>query len=271
MVDKKVYEYNLHMSRFFSGNQKTIKRKGKITDLTIEGEKTTLYLYPFDKGIVFRRGKRTYHLNPEAVMVKKNRVFIGPIGMIEHLLFSLFLFGVDNILIESQRDLPIFDGSALGYYHLIKDIGIIDLRRKRRLFRFREAMIRKRESTIITRDDDKVAMILSYHPEKIPLSKTRIRLKDPHDLIQARTFVFTSSDDPRIRNYRFGIGITEKGCLPDLRHPDEPIRHKLLDLIGDLYTTGRPFTARIEAINPNHRINIALVKNQWRRDDSRGV
>jgi UDP-3-O-acyl-N-acetylglucosamine deacetylase len=184
--------------------------------------------------------------------------------MIEHILFTLFIFGIDNIIIEVSKDLPIFDGSAVVYRNFIGDLGVTNLRRKRRFFKFNDALIRKRGNRIISWRKPRVEISVLYDPGHKLLRPVRIGLNDPYDLLRARTFDFIEESDPRLKNYRFGLGITEEAFFPELRYPDEPARHKLLDLIGDLYTVGRPFLGKIMAINPNHALNIAFVKSQWR-------
>jgi UDP-3-O-acyl-N-acetylglucosamine deacetylase len=83
------------------------------------------------------------------------------------------------------------------------------------------------------------------------------------EIAPARTFVFTNEDDPRLKNLPpYGIGITKNGirAVTPLRFPDEPVRHKLLDLLGDLYVLKRNLYGRITGRNTSHRINLEFVR-----------
>ncbi len=79
----------------------------------------------------------------------------------------------------------------------------------------------------------------------------------------ARTFVFTEENDERLKDLPpYGIGITSSNIFArsPLRFADEPVRHKLLDLLGDLYVLGRPVYGRIKAKNTSHRLNLCFVR-----------
>ncbi|HIE06286.1 MAG TPA: hypothetical protein EYP58_05740 [bacterium (Candidatus Stahlbacteria)] len=251
------------MQSLFPGNQKTINDTVELAGFTIDGSKTEVQLHPFDKGIVFQKGRTEYPLNPAPIVVKKNRVYIGPIGMIEHLLAVLAGLGIDNILVEvGGGELPIFDGSVKEYYEALSDTGIYDLKTARNFFKFQTGELDISESYIEAEESDCAELKIEYDPGHPMVRKSRVKFSRIEDLAGARTFGFVRADDPRLKDYRFGVGITDDQIYPALRYPDEPIRHKLLDLIGDLYTIGRPFTGKIRAKNPNHQLNTTFVKQQ---------
>lgn len=253
------------MPKLFSGNQKTIKDKIGLSGFTIDGSKTAVNLHSSDLGIAFKKGREVYSLSPEAISVRENRVCIGPISMIEHILAVLAGLGIDNILIEVKGfELPIFDGSPGEYCDAVRSVGIYDLKNPRDFFRFRTDELDISNSHIESRESTTVEVEVEYDPGHPMIEKGRLNFSKIEDLTRARTFAFVERDDPRIGDYRFGLGITDDGFYPGLRYPDEPIRHKLLDLIGDLYTIGRPFTGTIRAKNPNHQLNTAFVKKQYR-------
>ncbi|MBE0433688.1 UDP-3-O-acyl-N-acetylglucosamine deacetylase [candidate division WOR-3 bacterium] len=83
------------------------------------------------------------------------------------------------------------------------------------------------------------------------------------EIMEARTFVFTDEDDPRLRDLPpYGIGITCKGIYSSspLRFPDEPVRHKVLDLLGDLYVLGGGLRGKVVAENTSHRLNSIFIR-----------
>ncbi|UCD05315.1 MAG: UDP-3-O-acyl-N-acetylglucosamine deacetylase, partial [candidate division WOR-3 bacterium] len=82
------------------------------------------------------------------------------------------------------------------------------------------------------------------------------------EIAPARTFVFTDDNDHRLRKLPpYGMGITGNRVYSasPLRFPDEPVRHKLLDLLGDLYVLKGRLSGRINATNTSHRLNIEFA------------
>jgi UDP-3-O-acyl-N-acetylglucosamine deacetylase len=83
------------------------------------------------------------------------------------------------------------------------------------------------------------------------------------DIAPARTFVFTSEEDPRLQDLPpYGIGITRNKTYSaePLRFPDELVRHKVLDLLGDLFVMKRSLVGRITGRNTSHSLNLQFVR-----------
>jgi UDP-3-O-acyl-N-acetylglucosamine deacetylase len=83
------------------------------------------------------------------------------------------------------------------------------------------------------------------------------------EIATARTFVFTEEGDPRLQRIpAYGIGITGKNTYSasPLRFADEPVRHKILDLLGDLYVIRQPIYGLIKGVNTSHCLNLEFVR-----------
>jgi UDP-3-O-[3-hydroxymyristoyl] N-acetylglucosamine deacetylase len=84
-----------------------------------------------------------------------------------------------------------------------------------------------------------------------------------NEIAAARTFVFTDEDDPRLRRIPdYGIGITERSTYSatPLRFADEPVRHKILDLLGDMYVLNSPIYGTIQGENTHHWLNLQFMR-----------
>lgn len=196
------------------------------------------------------------------------------ISTVEHLLSSLYIFGVDNALIELDNlEVPILDGSALEFVTAIRRAGLVEqpARRKYLVIR-RELHLEERGKTISI-----------YPAGRFEISYS---IEFNHPLIQKQTFEFEASPDNFAREIApartFGflheveelrknglvrggsmenaIVLTKTGILNDiLRFRDEFVRHKILDNIGDLSLIGHPFIGRIVASKAGHALHTLLV------------
>ena len=179
------------------------------------------------------------------------------VGTVEHLLAALFGLGIDNVRIEVDGpELPVMDGSAAPFVYLIRSAGIFEQREERQVLRIRrkiEVVDGDRSISIEPARDFRVSYAVDFdHPairrQEIdlgPLSPERFE----RDISAARTFGFL-----REVHALWDAGFARGGSLdntvvlddekvvnPDgLRWPDEFVRHKVLDLCGDLALLGLP-------------------------------
>ncbi len=212
--------------------------------------------------------KNVVSLKPDNIFVENHTIVIGPkkeIKVVEHFFSALYGLNIFNVKIDLfGNELPFFDGSSLDFvkslieYRLNKDIKTVKLDR--------EIFVQEGESFIHYEPLDKglfIDMELT-HPF---IQKQHIGLNINQEnyikkIAPARTFVFTDESDPRLKDLPpYGIGITEKGiyCNEPLRFPDEPVRHKILDLLGDLYFLQKRLSGKIKACNTFHRLNLKFL------------
>ena len=193
----------------------------------------------------------------------------------EHLLSSLRALGVDNVRVEiDQLEVPILDGSALPWAELLDQAGMRKQRRHRRYLRILrpvEVTEGDKRISIEPAQDFQVVCETRYpHPLVGPqrLEMTITPRAYVEGIAPARTFGF-EQDLAMLRDMGLirGASLENAVCFgPDsvlneggLRFPDEPCRHKLLDLIGDLALLGHPLLGRVVASRAGHAMHVALV------------
>jgi UDP-3-O-[3-hydroxymyristoyl] N-acetylglucosamine deacetylase len=264
--------------------EQTIRRAVECQGVGLHsGAPVTLRILPAPpgSGIVFRRvdldgfeveavGRNVARVSYATSLMKKSVL----ISTTEHLLSSFIGTGIDNAIVELDNlELPILDGSARPFVEAILRGGIRKQRRPRTYLR----MLRELE----IREGDK--FIAVYPAENYSVSYT---INFPHPLIgketfsvdlsngsyfseiaPARTFGFLHEADAmrqqgliRGASPENAIVLTREGIMnPPLRFRDEFVRHKVLDLIGDLALLGRQILGRVVADRAGHAMHTALV------------
>ena len=193
----------------------------------------------------------------------------------EHLLSVLRALGVDNVRVEiDQLELPILDGSALPFARMLQEAGLKRQRRWRRYLRMRKRVeVREGDKRISIEPGwafDVDCETLYPHPLVGP-QRIQLRITPENYLKQiapARTFGF-ERDLAMLRDMGLirGASLENAVCFgadcvmndSGLRYPDEPCRHKLLDLIGDVALLGHPLLGRVVARRAGHAMHVALV------------
>lgn len=193
----------------------------------------------------------------------------------EHLLSSLRALGVDNVRIEiDQLEVPILDGSALPWADLLREAGMRKQRRRRRYLRvIRPVEVSDGEKRISIEPDQEFRVVCETRyphplvgPQRMELTVTPQAYVEA--IAPARTFGFVQDLD-QLRDQ----GLIRGACLENavcfgtdsvlneggLRFADEPCRHKLLDLIGDLALLGYPLLGKVVASRAGHAMHVALV------------
>jgi UDP-3-O-[3-hydroxymyristoyl] N-acetylglucosamine deacetylase len=197
------------------------------------------------------------------------------ISTTEHLLSVLYSMGIDNAIIEIDNlEVPIVDGSGAPFADLIRQAGLRTLRRKRRYLRIRDAVsveVPGKKITILPCDRFLLTCHIYFdHPlvghQTAQMEVTPERYAS--DIAPARTFGFAWELD-QMRNMGLIRGATLDNAVcfdrstalnPEgLRFPDEPCRHKVLDLIGDLALIGKPLLGHVVAERAGHAMHAALV------------
>ena len=196
---------------------------------------------------------------------------------IEHLMSALHAYKISNILIKMNEEVPVMDGSAVEFCRLLEEAGIEDQKEKRedlwvdKVYEIGEPADEKGYIRIEPADSFSVSYLIDY-PEPIGkqsyLYEHKNALSFQEEIAPARTFGFVSELESLEK-----MGLAEGGrwdnvILVDkarvvntqLRFPNEFVRHKILDVIGDLYLTGRPIRGKVTAERSGHRHNVALVK-----------
>ena len=236
---------------------------------------------PEDTGIVFRRVdldnfcieatiKNVARVSYATTLMKQGVL----ISTVEHLLSSLYIYGVDNALVEMDNlEVPILDGSALEFVNAIQHAGLRKQRSKRKYLVIQKPLHleeRNRKISIFPADSFQISYTIEFNHPLIQQQSFDFRASPDsfaREIAPARTFGFYREVEELRRNglVRGGslenaIVLTEDGILNDiLRFRDEFVRHKILDNIGDLALIGRPFIGRIVAAKAGHAMHTHLV------------
>ena len=198
------------------------------------------------------------------------------IRTVEHLLSALHAYGVTNLLIKVHGEIPVLDGSALEFCKSLEDAGIEEQGERRQ-----ELVIDRlyvvgddgdKKLTVEPAEGFSISYLLRY-PPPVGEQSYEFRLSSPdqyrEEIAPARTFGFMR--DMKMMNE---LGLASGGRLDNcilvgednvintqLRFEDEFVRHKILDIIGDLYLLGYPVRGKVTAQFTGHRNNIALLRS----------
>jgi UDP-3-O-[3-hydroxymyristoyl] N-acetylglucosamine deacetylase len=197
------------------------------------------------------------------------------ISTTEHLLSTFYSMGIDNAYVEIDNlEVPILDGSGQPFVELLAEAGIRHTRRRRRYLRILEPInLEANGKRISIQPADSFALTCKVefdHPligeRSLDLQVTPVTYA--REIAPARTFGFEWELD-QMRNMGLirgasmdsAVCFTRTGVLNPggLRFPDEPCRHKALDLIGDLALIGRPLLGHVVAELAGHAMHVALV------------
>jgi len=209
--------------------------------------------------------------SPRRTSVCNNSV---EVHTIEHLMAALWALGIDNMLIEIDGpELPGLDGSAKSFVNTLKKAGIENQGVPKKIFQVKSPIWVEEDGAVIMILPDnqfRVSYTLNYeHPllKAQYLSFTIDENTFEKEIASSRTFCLEREvDDLRKQglgkgaNYENTVVVGEKGVIDnDLRFDDEFARHKILDLLGDLYLLGYSIRGHIIAMRSGHPLNIKLV------------
>ena len=236
---------------------------------------------PSGTGILFRRtdldgfeieavGYNVAKVSYATSLMKKGVL----ISTTEHLLSALVGVGVDNAIIELDNlELPILDGSAKPFVEMIQKAGLRKQRRRRTYLRVREAIEladRGKFIAIYPAESYSASYSIDFPHPAIGRETFEVGLSNGSYLEQiapARTFG-SREDEQAMRNMGLIRGASRENCVvltkdgienPPLRFEDEFVRHKVLDLIGDLALIGKRLLGRVVADRAGHAMHTALV------------
>lgn len=246
----------------------------------------TVHPAPENTGIVFRRIDLNPVIEIKASALNVQETFMcsvlchqnAKIGTIEHFMAALSALGIDNIFIDiNAAELPVVDGSSAPFILLLETAGRVDQSQPRHYLKVLK--------TVRVTDGDRFVE-LSPHETGLKLD---IEITSPHPVIHKTpcklTYVLQEStfskEISRARTYGFAkeldqlhakklalgaslenaVGVGEDSILNPggLRYPDEFVRHKVLDAIGDLYCAG-PILGCFKALQPGHALNNAVLR-----------
>ncbi len=241
---------------------------------------------PAGSGIVFRRvdldgfeieaiGRNIARVSYATSLMKKGVL----ISTTEHILSAFIGTGIDNAIVELDNlELPILDGSAQPFVELIHCAGIRKQRRSRTYFKIRRALeLREGDKFIAVypAQSYSVSYSINFPHPLIGKETFSVELQNGNylrDLAPARTFG-SRADEQAMRHMGLIRGASRENCIvlsatgvenPPLRFPDEFVRHKVVDLIGDLALVGKHILGNVVADRAGHAMHTALVSRLLR-------
>lgn len=220
------------------------------------------------------------------------------VSTVEHALSALYALGVDNCLIEVDGpEMPILDGSAKYYVQAIQKVGLQEQEPEQKVFVVKEPIeyISERGNKMLILPSDKyeVEVTITYPTGLLREQKAELYnlAEYSREISSARTFCFVREIEPLLRmglikggdlqnalviyetpmsqeglDYmtdKLGqprLDATKLGYLSPLNYPNEPSRHKLLDIIGDMSLVGCYIQGKIMALRPGHTFNTQCAK-----------
>ncbi|MDD3345455.1 MAG: UDP-3-O-acyl-N-acetylglucosamine deacetylase [Candidatus Omnitrophica bacterium] len=268
--------------------QQTISRQISLSGIGIHtGKNVNITLKPAQpcSGVTFIRmdlpGNPRIPANVQSFLAEKftRRSSIADNGAevqtIEHLMSVLSSMGIDNIDIEIDgNELPGLDGSAVKFLEALEGAGTVEQGKDRYVHTVKEPILVKEGNssiTILPADDFKISYTLDYnHPllrsQSFEISVNLESFKS--QIAPARTFCL-ESEASELRKQGLGLGasydntlvVGEDGVIGNkLRFKDEFARHKVLDLIGDLYLAACPIRGHVVAFRSGHSLNLKLAQ-----------
>jgi UDP-3-O-acyl N-acetylglucosamine deacetylase len=266
--------------------QRTLRKEARFSGRGLQtGRKVSMRCLPApaDAGIVFHRtdlgGGRGISLRQMAVPEpgrRRTSLGTGPVKVqtVEHFLAALWALGIGNLTVEIDGgELPAMGGSPSGFLSELEAAGTEDQDLRERVLEITEPVTvseGNRSVSILPYDRFSVSYLIDYDVACIGRQKFSMDLDGEsfkREIAPARTFCMLR-EALLLRLTGLGRGATLSNTLVlsgrgpvrnRFRFPDEPVRHKVADLIGDLYVLNRPLRGRVEAVRSGHRLNAMLV------------
>lgn len=266
--------------------QRTLQKRVSAVGIGLfNGEKVSICLCPAKEntGIVFQRidlpHRPTFPAQPKYVQGTPRCTMIGNgkdfVQTVEHLLAALRAYSIDNVLIEiSNYEVPIFDGSSLPFVTMIEEAGICELEFEKTVYRIKTPIFwSKGDVHLIALPSEEYRLSYTLHYPHSTTIGTQfytfvLNQEDfKNEIASCRTFSIYEEIAPMIEKGLIKGGSLDNAIVikedavvnPDgLRYPDEMVRHKIIDLIGDLSLVP-PFLAHVFAIRSGHTSNNAFA------------
>jgi UDP-3-O-[3-hydroxymyristoyl] N-acetylglucosamine deacetylase/3-hydroxyacyl-[acyl-carrier-protein] dehydratase len=266
--------------------QQTLNRAATYSGVGLHsGNKVTMTFLPAapNTGIRFRRtdleGKPELEAKVENVVENNRSTTLAKghtrVHTVEHVLATFAGYGVDNAVVElDSNEPPIADGSAREYCHLIEEAGIVPQDERREPYVITEPIELEMGETVMSLFPDEGFKISCTSADRggrfTQFYSVDVTPKTwEKELAHARTFCFYDEIEFLIKNGLIKGGSLENAVVirddavlttEPLRYPEEFVRHKILDIVGDLFLLGRPIHGHLVAVKPSHAGNCELVR-----------
>mgnify|MGYP001499776199 FL=1 len=277
-------------------NQKTLKNPLNFSGIGLHsGKISNICLRPSEPntGIVFKRVdlKTNNIIYPNFSNVSDtflnttiSNEFGVKVSTIEHLMGALYGLGVDNVLIEIDNDeVPILDGSAKEFIEKIVTTGLRKSEAPIKIIKINKKVIFKDKERFISIEPSKLSLDINFELKyKNPVignqkNKINIYEDDLNDIFNSRTFcLFEDIENIKKKGFAKGGSLDNAVVVKDdkvlnnrgLRNKLEFVNHKILDCLGDLYTSGYRIIASVTCSQGGHYLTNQLLKKVFENKDN---
>lgn len=267
-------------------NQQTLNKPASFSGVGLHsGNRVNMTILPApaNSGVRFRRvdleGKPEIEARVENVAETNRSTTLAKgnvkVHTVEHVLAALAGHGIDNAVVElDANEPPIGDGSSREFSRIIQAAGVAAQAEKRDFFTPTEPIdLHLGETTMTLFPDDKFRITCTSSDRKglfTQFYSTEITPETwARDLAHARTFCFFEELEFLFKNGLIKGGSLENAVVirddavlttEPMRYREEFVRHKMLDIVGDLSLLGRPIRGHVTAVRPGHAGNVGLVR-----------
>lgn len=267
--------------------QATIERPASVSGLGLHtGEITTLRFQPADAGtgVIIRRidlpGKPEFPAHISSVLDTQRSTTLGKlpaiVGTVEHILASLQCLSIDNVIIEADApETPLMDGSAKQFVEALLSAGRVEQDAEVEYIELRHPVAVDDETITlcaIPSEEYRISYTMSYRHPVLGhqfLSMPITRESFIEEISPCRTFALYSELEQLLKmglikggSLDNAIVVTDNAILSKegLRFSDEFVRHKIMDMIGDMTLTGKRLKAHVISIRSGHAHNVKLAQ-----------
>ncbi|MBE3138414.1 MAG: UDP-3-O-acyl-N-acetylglucosamine deacetylase [Actinobacteria bacterium] len=274
--------------------QRTLKKEISCSSIGLHtGRKVNMKIKPapVDTGVIFIRKDLS---NTEPIHADFNKVSdttlatsLGSNGVtvatVEHILSAFSGMGVDNAIIELDSfEVPIMDGSSLPFVNLLKEVGTNVQEKNKKLLVIKKPVSVKEgdgSAALLPAEEFKITYEIDFQHAAIGKQSYSVTFSDEKyekEICASRTFGFLR-DVEYLQAKGLGLGGSLENVIilddqkiinkEGLRSPDEFVKHKILDAIGDLFLLGMPIIGHFVAYKSGHRLNNLLLKELMCKKD----
>ena len=277
-------------------NQKTIKKKVSFSGIGLHsGKIVKICIKPSepDTGIVFKRidlkvNNLIYpnfmNVSNTALCTTISNSYGVKVSTIEHLMGALFGLGVDNALVEiDNEEVPILDGSAKLFINGILSVGLESSNKPIKIIKINKKVEFKNGDKFISIEPSKLSLDidfqLKYQNQTIGNQRNKVNVYEDNleEIFNSRTFCLYEDIEAIKKNGQAKGGSLENAIVvkgenilnPDgLRNTKEFVNHKILDCIGDLFTSGYRMIASINCSQGGHFMTNSLLKKVFENKEN---
>jgi UDP-3-O-[3-hydroxymyristoyl] N-acetylglucosamine deacetylase len=245
---------------------------------------------PSNQGVIrlfVKQDKKSFLANIDNVISTEHYVTLGSrnertllggykykAGLCEHFMAACSFLKLDSLDVYlSEEEFPIFDGSSKEWVRLFREAGVVDKQKRQNFYTVSEPVyyLNGKTSMVILPDNDlNISYSVNYQHKDLTHHWVSFDKKNVEEIIEARTFGFYK-DLKKYQMLGFAqgvtidntVGLTDEGYTTELRSECEPIKHKILDMFGDLYQTGvSPLDMKCHILikEAGHAVHIKVAK-----------